>query len=342
MIIPEYYSYSQYLQHPKFKAIRKIVMDRANGICEDCKANPATEPHHLKYPKWGTFDVPENLVAVCHNCHCMRHRKRNYMPVINGIGISPETPIKQDHFKTIVEKHLKIVCDGIFKKNYGWVENNKYFYYDMNAGSGFYEGIVGSPLIFLNEAIKYRHVQFNVYLFEIEPDNIVQLERIVSEAHYPPNINIHYIQKDSSVYLTDYLFYSHNQQFGMVYSDPTGSVPPFDTLAKFSQRKYCQRTDIVINFAASTIKRIRGSSKCIERRCLTDYLSVISKKAWIIRENHGKHQWTFLIGANWINFPEFRGIGFRYADSAEGQSILDNLNMSAREKKTCRQQSLVV
>jgi len=75
MLIPQYKTYAEYLQHPEFKAIRKVVMNRANGICEDCKQARATEPHHLKYPKWGTFDVPENLIAVCHSCHCKRHGK---------------------------------------------------------------------------------------------------------------------------------------------------------------------------------------------------------------------------------------------------------------------------
>lgn len=34
-----------------------------------------TEVHHLQYPPWGTFDVIENLLAVCHECHCTIHGK---------------------------------------------------------------------------------------------------------------------------------------------------------------------------------------------------------------------------------------------------------------------------
>lgn len=29
----------------------------------------------MKYPAWGTFDVPENLLPVCHQCHCAIHGK---------------------------------------------------------------------------------------------------------------------------------------------------------------------------------------------------------------------------------------------------------------------------
>lgn len=52
-------------------------MTRAGGRCERCKAAKATEPHHLRYPKWGTIDVPENMIAVCHECHCVLHNKES-------------------------------------------------------------------------------------------------------------------------------------------------------------------------------------------------------------------------------------------------------------------------
>ena len=70
-----YRTYAEYLQHPRFLAVRAQVFERAGGICERCGDQPATEPHHLSYPPWGTFDVPENLIAVCHRCHCQAHGK---------------------------------------------------------------------------------------------------------------------------------------------------------------------------------------------------------------------------------------------------------------------------
>ncbi len=73
----EYSTYAEYLRHPKFRAIRSEVFKRAGGICERCKLRPPTEPHHLKYPPWGEFDVPANLLAVCHQCHCKIHGKED-------------------------------------------------------------------------------------------------------------------------------------------------------------------------------------------------------------------------------------------------------------------------
>jgi hypothetical protein len=55
--------------------VRALAFKRANGHCEKCGIRPPTEPHHLRYPKWGTFDVPENLLAICHECHCEIHGK---------------------------------------------------------------------------------------------------------------------------------------------------------------------------------------------------------------------------------------------------------------------------
>lgn len=72
---PPYTSYREYLKHPRFLAIRAQVFERAAGACERCKSRPPTEPHHLRYPPWGTFDVPENMIAICHPCHCEIHGK---------------------------------------------------------------------------------------------------------------------------------------------------------------------------------------------------------------------------------------------------------------------------
>jgi len=69
-----YSTYREYLAHPRFRAIRNQVMRSAAGKCARCD-NWATEVHHLRYPTWGEFDVPENLVALCHRCHCVIHGK---------------------------------------------------------------------------------------------------------------------------------------------------------------------------------------------------------------------------------------------------------------------------
>lgn len=70
-----YRTYREYLRHPRFLAVRAQAFKRAGGWCERCGLSPPTEPHHLHYPPWGAFDVPENIIAVCHRCHCEIHGK---------------------------------------------------------------------------------------------------------------------------------------------------------------------------------------------------------------------------------------------------------------------------
>jgi uncharacterized membrane protein len=68
-------SYAEYLRHPRFRAVRAVVMARSGAVCERCHQRPPTEVHHLRYPPWGTFDVPENLIAICRQCHAEIHGK---------------------------------------------------------------------------------------------------------------------------------------------------------------------------------------------------------------------------------------------------------------------------
>ena len=71
-----YRSYNEYLRHPLFLRVKRVVIARAHGLCEyhGC-GKPYTEVHHLVYPPWGTFDVPENMIAICHACHSRIHGK---------------------------------------------------------------------------------------------------------------------------------------------------------------------------------------------------------------------------------------------------------------------------
>lgn len=70
----KYATYSEYLAHPLFRASVTCARERANGKCEGCGRECATEPHHLRYCRWGEFDPPENLKMLCRACHENAHR----------------------------------------------------------------------------------------------------------------------------------------------------------------------------------------------------------------------------------------------------------------------------
>lgn len=64
-----YRDYRQYLAHPVFLAARQVAMESTGWLCQLC-GEMATEVHHTTYPRWGMFDVPSNLMPICHACHC--------------------------------------------------------------------------------------------------------------------------------------------------------------------------------------------------------------------------------------------------------------------------------
>lgn len=69
-----YATYAEYLRLPEFRAIVAAVHERSGGTCEQCRSAAATEPHHVRYCRWGDVDTAENLIHLCHACHEAAHR----------------------------------------------------------------------------------------------------------------------------------------------------------------------------------------------------------------------------------------------------------------------------
>lgn len=64
--------YNGYLNSPEWASKRRLVLKRANNICEGCGTNPATQIHHLTYDHAG-HELLFELVAVCNTCHKVLH-----------------------------------------------------------------------------------------------------------------------------------------------------------------------------------------------------------------------------------------------------------------------------
>lgn len=64
--------YPDYLRSQEWLAKRQPVMERANGVCEECRMNEATDIHHKTYDRVGA-EPPEDLSAVCRLCHNCLH-----------------------------------------------------------------------------------------------------------------------------------------------------------------------------------------------------------------------------------------------------------------------------
>jgi transposase len=65
-------AYDQYLHSPEWKRKSKLVMLRAQGICEGCRETEAIDAHHLSYDDVG-HEFLFQLVALCRKCHDKLH-----------------------------------------------------------------------------------------------------------------------------------------------------------------------------------------------------------------------------------------------------------------------------
>ncbi|MBN1965367.1 MAG: HNH endonuclease [Anaerolineae bacterium] len=72
----------QAIYRTRSDSIRAYALKRAAGICEGCSSpapfqtasgQPFLEIHHLNRRADGGLDVPENVIALCPNCHRRAH-----------------------------------------------------------------------------------------------------------------------------------------------------------------------------------------------------------------------------------------------------------------------------
>ncbi len=60
--------YDEYLQSERWKAIKKIVFERDNYICQSCLYEKATEVHHT-IGKFRKNEPLFSLISICSRCH---------------------------------------------------------------------------------------------------------------------------------------------------------------------------------------------------------------------------------------------------------------------------------
>lgn len=250
------------------------------------------------------------------------------MPIENGVGYGDHTADKQNDFKSLLSLHIDIV-DGITSKA-GKQWQREYTYIDMNAGPGIYNGHIGSPIAFLDK-IEKTDIAYSAHFIEMVKSNADTLQDIVRcrDLHGATKvINDDHVNAMKSLSLL-------KATYGMVYHDPSGSIPDFDLLSEVSKRSQFRYMDFMVYLSATNIKRVRRFEQATgadaKAKLLTDYLQSVNKKTWIIRKPNGKHQWTFVIGSDWKDFPAWKSRGFYRVDSDEGQSILKFLTYTASE-----------
>ena len=71
--------YSAYLETPEWAERRRLVLQRARGLCEGCRSAPAAHVHHLTYEHAGD-ELLFELVALCLACHQKAHPDKEIAP----------------------------------------------------------------------------------------------------------------------------------------------------------------------------------------------------------------------------------------------------------------------
>ena len=233
-------------------------------------------------------------------------------------GICGEhTSEKQDYFKSIIEHHINVVSKITSKSNQF---PKTYIYIDAFAGPGQYNhdkrSIIGSPILF-DQSI--GNIPYKSFLFE--KDNWQSLIKYCPEA----------INEDCQVGIKRLSF--HENSFGLAYFDPPGDMDnyhlSFDLMAYLSQ-KYIF-LDLMINIAASSIKRVAYAPHCKNPITLNDKMFNIEKKHWVIRDMVGKHQWTFLVATNYDKWAKWEKKGFYLLDSPKGQDLFNKAKLNKED-----------
>lgn len=251
------------------------------------------------------------------------------MPLDHCACYSGYTDDKQEDFRRILRMLLKI-SSSIMRRN-TWVYP-RYFYIDMNAGPGIVNGKPGSPFIFLQES-KSKGVGCKAFFIDRDCSTTDNLRELF--GHYSDVTIYCGDNREKLMWSLDTIKFSVGRDcpYGLIYADPNGEIDqlPFDALAAASTMRVSRKIDFLIHIPATNIKRVRSSPFCEYESDLIQNLNKIDKKVWVIREPKSAFQWTFILGTNWGDAPEYKKHGFHRIDTDIGRQILRRLNYTAKE-----------
>jgi hypothetical protein len=245
-----------------------------------------------------------------------------------GICTSPETATKQKHFVGILDILMPVAKRSMAR----WRNGNPYFWiYDLNAARSEYvdedtgERIIGSAVLGVTRARQYG-LNYRAVLCELRADNAADLQR-----HFVLDNKVTVLQGDNEITLPPTLpGYFGAERFGYVYADPNDARLPIDMLADMFSRQPFNRTDLIVNIAAASLKRMILNEN-YDDIALDSLLARVNKKTWLVREPHAKHQWSLLVGTNWADAPEWKNAGFYRMDTDKGAMVWKQLAKTKRQ-----------
>ncbi len=251
------------------------------------------------------------------------------MPKVGNVGYGELTPLKIDVLSRIFDMHL-MVTQAVIQKNPYYRQT--YRYIDTTAGKGYTPDgkIIGSPLVFINSIISQNlQIPFITDLIECENENYKELKANVTKHCQEKALDsnqVHFYLGKYEDIVPELLPTRNELELGLVFVDPSGNLPNFETLSYISRMR--PRMEILIYIPTTNVKRQGG-------KLLSDYMTEMGKKYWLVRKplSWDKHKWTFLLGTSHPTiFKDYKGIDFVRLDSPEALKFFPKLNLTAKQR----------
>jgi 5-methylcytosine-specific restriction endonuclease McrA len=68
--------YIDYLRSDDWKERRKILIEEAGGMCQECGATKNLQVHHLKYDNLGFEELGVDVEVDCKTCHRIKELEK--------------------------------------------------------------------------------------------------------------------------------------------------------------------------------------------------------------------------------------------------------------------------
>jgi hypothetical protein len=242
------------------------------------------------------------------------------------------TPDKQDVLRGILTPLCRSIWPALIKKGRA---NPPVVMFDLTAGDGRCEVTKegkGSPLIMCDQ-LTAANLDYRAWFIERDPISYQQLALTCRGNPWASVINADSDWSPAWSPGYEYLC-SRTDAVGLIYADPTGATVPLVGINSILQAPAARMIDVLINISATSTKRVDAPR-------IEDIVDAIPRKRyWLIREPQGQFQWTFLIGSNWGDFPEWRKRRFARLSSTEGREWLRRATLTAKEEASIHQATL--
>jgi three-Cys-motif partner protein len=271
-------------------------------------------------------DVYPKTGRLCQEC--FKEYQKEYQKIYKNKNTiakcSSATPIKQEGLAHFLNYHMDLTKAVLTKHSY---YPDTYVYIDTNAGYGYNDGAIGSPLIFLEKA-RAKNMKHEAHFIELNSEYTDILQNKLSEIDETGFVH----NGDHAEILPKLCKGLRKDTFGLIYHDPNG-VPSFSMLSNDVFKSNTRKLDLLIRVSATGIKRKRTANPGNNNKTLADCIKSIPKSTWLIYQVKDKDpwQWTFLFGTNYAKLSAYQSAGFYRLDSDEGQEMLQKLSLTKKE-----------